>query len=56
MSNERYKQFIMLLDPADNEEKAMIEFIEQKHTKKHKDSYSSILKAAVKALMAGKQD
>ena len=46
-----YKQYIMLLDPTDPDELKLIEYLEQKHTKKRKGSYSAILQAALKLLM-----
>ena len=56
MGNEQYKQFIVLLDPTDLDEKKLIEFLEKKHTKKHKGSYSSILKNGLKLLMAADKE
>jgi hypothetical protein len=50
MSNEQYKQYIVLLDPTDEDEKRIIAFIERKHTKKLKNSYAAILRAALELL------
>jgi hypothetical protein len=51
MATPGYKQYIMLLDPDDPEEKTMIKFLECRHTRKKKGSYSAILRAALKKLM-----
>ena len=47
-----YKQYNMLLDPDDQEEKELIAFLSNKHGKKNKDSYSAILKTALKLYKA----
>lgn len=45
-----YKQYTLLLDPNDIEDAEIIKFLESKHTKKHKDSYSTIIKKGLLAL------
>lgn len=50
MSKE-YKKYNLLLDPNDKEEAELIKWIEDKHGNKHKNSYSAIIKEAVKKLM-----
>jgi accessory gene regulator protein AgrB len=55
MSGERYKQYILVLDPADKDEKRLIDFMESKHTKKRKNSYSSILMTALNLLLVAQE-
>ena len=51
MSSERYKQYILVLDPADADEKKLIDYLEKNHTKKRKNSYSAILMSALNLLV-----
>jgi len=44
----KYEQYNLLLDKADEEEAELIQFLEDKHGKKRKNSYSAILKDALK--------
>ena len=45
-----YKKYNLLLDPDDKEEAGLIEFLNKLKGNKHKNSYSSILKKALKLL------
>lgn len=47
---DNYKKYNLLLDTNDPEEKELIEYLEAKHTNKHKGSYSAILRIALKML------
>ena len=51
MPNTQYKQYILLLDPNDKDEAKLINYLTSKHTRKHKDSYSTLLRVAVKKMM-----
>lgn len=46
----KYKQYNLLLDPDDQEEAELIKFLDQLKGNKHKNSYSAILKRALKLL------
>lgn len=47
----KYKKYGLLLDPNDSDDKKLIQFLEDKHGQKRKDSYSAILRKALKLLM-----
>jgi uncharacterized protein YkwD len=54
-TNGKYKKYNLLLDPADKDEAALIKWLESKHGKKMmKNSYSAILKEAVRKMMENK--
>lgn len=45
---QQYKQYILILDPNDKDDMELIDYIELKHDKKRKNSYSAILRSALK--------
>ena len=52
---KKYTQYNLLLDPTDDEEMELIEFLKSKRGNKTKNSYSSILKRALRLLMEGEE-
>ena len=48
---KNYKKYNLLLDPNDKEEAALIKWLENKHGNKQKNSYSTILKEAVRKMI-----
>ena len=48
---DNYKKYNLLLDKNDPDEKLLIDYLESKHTSKHKNSYSEILRQALKLLV-----
>jgi hypothetical protein len=51
MTVERYKQYILILDPKDEDDIVLIDYLEEKHGNKRKNSFSAILRAAVEGLI-----
>lgn len=46
-----YKQYTLVLDLTDDEDKVIIEWLEANRTAKRKGSYSSLIKKGLKLLM-----
>lgn len=45
--SKNYKKYILVLNPAFEDDKILVDYIEGKHKRRHKDSYSSILRRAI---------
>jgi len=56
MSNGRYKQYILVLDPNDKDDTELIEYLEKKHSRKRKNSFSAMLRAALEFLKASENN
>jgi len=50
MKKRQYRKYNLVLDPLDIEDKELIDFIENLHGNKIKNSYSAILKKALKEM------
>jgi hypothetical protein len=48
----RYKQYILVLDPKDEDDVVLIKYLKEKHGRKRKNSFSAILRAAINVLKA----
>jgi hypothetical protein len=56
MTGTNYSQYILILDPNDEDDTKLINFIEGKKGKKRKNSYSAILKLALEEYMRKEND
>lgn len=50
MAQIKYKKYNLLLDPKDKEDAEIIELLDEIHDNKRKNSYSAIIKNALKLL------
>ena len=49
--SRQYNKYCLLLDPKDKEDQELIKYLKDRQTNKRKNSYSAILRSALKLLM-----